>query len=140
MPTVLASTNQTVFYYKGNISPPKNYSAWADLVSVFVQHNVDRYGLAEVRQWYFEVWNEPNCGFWAADLNEYFKLLQVTERAVHGVDLGLRVGGPATCMSQYIQETMDFVKKNNVKIDFISTHEYPTDPYGTVQIFVFMHD
>ena len=128
-PSAFASNDNTVFYYKGNISPPKNYTQWAGLVSSFAQHMVARYGLAEVQQWYFEVWNEPNCGFWNATLEEYWHLLQVTVDAVHSVHPTLRVGGPATCQSAYIAETMAFCRANNVRLDFVSTHEYPTDPY-----------
>src|SRR5277367_5259823 len=47
------------FWYKPNVSPPKSYEKWAELVRQFAQHLVDRYGLDEVSQWYFEVWNEP---------------------------------------------------------------------------------
>lgn len=55
MPSILASGNETIFYYKGNITPPKNYSQWDDLVFQFVTHLIERYGLDEVSQWYFEV-------------------------------------------------------------------------------------
>jgi len=89
---------------------------------------VDRYGIEEVAQWYFEVWNEPNCGFWNATIPEYWHLMQVSVEAIHSVDARLRVGGPATCQSGYIAETFAFAQQNNVKLDFISTHEYPTDP------------
>ncbi len=54
------------FWYKPNISPPKDWNKWDDLISHFAQHLIDRYGIDEVSQWYFEVWNEPNLDFWAA--------------------------------------------------------------------------
>ena len=44
------------------------------------------YGLDEVSQWFFEVWNEPNCGFWTGDQEEYFKLLKVTSQAIKSVE------------------------------------------------------
>src|SRR6202521_926969 len=43
------------FSYKPNVSPPKSYEKWGELVRQFTQHLVDRYGLDEVSQWYFEV-------------------------------------------------------------------------------------
>ena len=43
------------------------------------------------------------------------------------------VGGPATCQSQWLTETIQFCEANNVPIDFISTHEYPTDITPTVR-------
>ncbi|MGH7997193.1 MAG: GH39 family glycosyl hydrolase, partial [Opitutaceae bacterium] len=65
MPRALAA-NPTAhpFWYKPIPSPPKSYRQWGDLIRAFTQHLVDRYGLPEVNQWYFEVWNEPNLDFW----------------------------------------------------------------------------
>src|ERR1700691_3476008 len=51
------------FWYKPNVSPPKNMDRWDDLMRHFAQHLIDRYGIDEVSKWYFEVWNEPNIDF-----------------------------------------------------------------------------
>lgn len=59
MPSILSSGNQTAFHYRANVTPPKDYAQWAVLIRKLVSHWVDRYGLGEVRQWFFEVWNEP---------------------------------------------------------------------------------
>lgn len=59
MPTALASKDDTVFHYHGNITPPKDYEAWETLVRKLVHHWVERYGSSEVRRWFFEIWNEP---------------------------------------------------------------------------------
>jgi len=62
MPQLLASNaSQTVFHYQGGISPPANWSAWSTFINQFVSLLVQRYGLAEVATWKFEVWNEPDC-------------------------------------------------------------------------------
>ncbi len=96
-PRDLASVTGTVFWWKGHGSPPKNYAAWEDLISRTVRHWIDRYGMDEVRSWYFEVWNEPNLKpFFTGTRSEYFELYKVTARAVKAVDAQLRVGGPAT--------------------------------------------
>ena len=58
------------FWYQPIVSPPKDWDKWADLITQFAQHLVDRYGIDEVSQWYFEVWNEPNLDFWAGDPKE----------------------------------------------------------------------
>jgi len=127
MPALIASGNATVFHYKGNITPPKNYIDWYNLVQAVVQHLIDRYGIAEIRTWFFETWNEPNCGFWSGTQAEYFQLLQTTSSAIKDIDPTLLVGGPATCQSGWLNDTLKFVSENGVAIDFISTHEYPTD-------------
>lgn len=134
MPSCLASGSQTVFHYKGNTTPPRDYKQWEWLIESFLSHLIERYGRAEVRQWLFEVWNEPNLGgkgspfgFWAANREEYFRLYKATALAVKGVDPLLRVGGPATSNNAWIPEMVSFCKENDTPLDFISTHQYPTD-------------
>ncbi len=86
MPSGLASGTQTCFYYKANVTPPADYGMWADLIRALTQHLVDRYGLDEVRSWFFEVWNEPNLSyFWGGTQAEYFKLYESAVRAVKSV-------------------------------------------------------
>jgi len=89
---------------------------------------VDRYGIDEIRRWAFEVWNEPNCGFWDSTKEEYFKLYSYTAKAIKAVDPDIRVGGPATCQAAWITDFIKYVKSNNLPVDFVSTHIYPTDP------------
>jgi xylan 1,4-beta-xylosidase len=61
----LASGKQTIFWWKGNVTPPKSYDQWAALIEHLTRHLIERYGADEVRNWYFEVWNEPNLDvFW----------------------------------------------------------------------------
>ncbi len=74
--------------------PPKDYDKWRDLVTAWVRHCVERYGQAEVEQWYWEVWNEPNIMYWQGTRDEWFKL---HDYAIDGVRRALptaRVGGP----------------------------------------------
>lgn len=127
MPEDMASGTDVIFHYKGNITPPKNWNDWFDLLVNFAQHLIERYGIDEIRSWYFETWNEPNCGFWSGNQTQYFKLLEVTSAALKSVDPQLRVGGPATCQSAWLNETLQYCSEHDVAIDFISTHEYPTD-------------
>ena len=72
MPAKLSAQPPVVqsFWYKPIVSPPKDWTKWDDLISHFAQHLIDRYGIEEVSQWYFEVWNEPNLDFWAGDPKE----------------------------------------------------------------------
>lgn len=96
-PGALASGEATVFWWKGRIDPPKDVAKWADLVRAFIRHCISRYGLDEVRQWYFEVWNEPNLYFFfSGTWCQYFELYRATAQAIKTIDPALRVGGPAT--------------------------------------------
>jgi hypothetical protein len=47
-----------VHSYGGVLAQPTDFDDWRDLVQATVQMAVDRFGLAEVQQWRFEVWNE----------------------------------------------------------------------------------
>ena len=129
MPSELASGEQTVFYWKGNVTPPKEYSGWCALVRELLEHLIIRYGGDEVTAWPVEVWNEPNLpGFWKdADMQEYFKLFRETFYAVKAVDSRFRVGGPAVCGGTdevWIKAFLDFCDENEIDIDFITRHHY----------------
>ncbi len=131
MPETLASGCTTVFSYRGNVTPPKDYSQWATLIQNLTAHWVERYGAAEVRKWFFEVWNEPNLqAFWTGSQEDYFKLYRYTVTAIKSVDESLRVGGPVTADNQWIPQFLDYCKNNAVPVDFVSTHHYPTDAFG----------
>ena len=128
MPEALASGDRTCFHYKGNITPPKDYDAWGDLIGRLTAHLVERYGKEEVRQWYFEVWNEPNLPyFFSGTRDEYFKMYDYAVRAIKKVDAELAVGGPATSCNMWITDMIDHCEKNGIPLDFLSTHHYPTD-------------
>lgn len=125
MPSALASSNSTVFWWKGNVTPPKSYDKWYDLIKALTEHFTKRYGAEEVKTWYFEVWNEPNHhAFWAADMNEYFKLYEMSAKAIKAVNPEYRVGGPATAGSGWVKEIIEHCDAKNIPLDFISTHAY----------------
>ncbi len=131
MPGVLASGDKTVFHYRANVTPPKDYVQWATLIRKLVAHWVERYGLAEVRQWFFEVWNEPNLdAFGSGSQDEYFMLYRYTVEAIKSVDSALKVGGPATAANAWIDDFIGFCTKSQLPANFISTHHYPTDAFG----------
>jgi xylan 1,4-beta-xylosidase len=125
MPAALASGTQTIFWWKGNVTPPKDYKKWADLIRNLTLHFTERYGPDEVKTWYFEVWNEPNLnGFWSGTQDEYFKLYLHTVKAIKSVNGKYRVGGPATAGAAWVPEMINFCTKNMLPLDFISTHSY----------------
>ncbi|MGI4021671.1 MAG: GH39 family glycosyl hydrolase [Janthinobacterium lividum] len=126
MPSALASGNNTIFWWKGNVTPPKDYTKWNDLIKAMVSHWTERYGKNEVASWYFEVWNEPNLkgAFFTGTQQDYFKLYKETATAIKSISANYRVGGPATAGNAWIPETISFCVQNKVPIDFISTHDY----------------
>lgn len=129
MPGKLASGTQTVFYWKGNTTPPKDYGAWCRMVQALLRHLMERYGAEEVVQWPIEVWNEPNLwGFWEhADMKEYFRLFHYTIDAVKEVDKRFRVGGPAVCGGsdeKWIRAFMEYCRDHGLSVDFVTRHHY----------------
>ncbi|MEP6666038.1 MAG: xylan 1,4-beta-xylosidase [Nocardioidaceae bacterium] len=131
MPRDLASDpSKTVFEYQAIVSPPKDWGRWADLVTAFVQHLVDRYGLEEVRdRWSFEVWNEANLEvFWSGTKEEYWRLYDVTVAAVLAVDASLTVGGPSSAAAGWVDELLTHADRSESRVDFVSTHTYGSPP------------
>jgi xylan 1,4-beta-xylosidase len=125
MPNALASGPQTIFWWRGNVTPPKDYDKWAGMIGNLTQHFTERYGKEEVKTWYFEVWNEPNLsGFFSGTQAEYFKMYEYAVKAIKKVSADYRVGGPATAGAAWVPEMIAFCAKNNLPIDFVSTHTY----------------
>jgi xylan 1,4-beta-xylosidase len=117
------------FWYKQIVSPPKDYKKWDDLIRALAQHLVDRYGIDEVAQWYFEVWNEPNIDFWSGDPKQatYFELYDHTALALKLVSPRLRVGGPATSSAHWVDAFLQHAALHNIPTDFVSSHGYADD-------------
>lgn len=149
MPTALASEDKTVFWWKGNVTPPKDYNKWSDLITAFVAHLEERYGKDEVKTWLFEVWNEPdhrsffkpNEIEWPNKIDAYMKLYGETAKAIKKVSDYYKVGGPATSGANWVSEFIQSCADNNYPVDFVSTHEYGVegdglDEFGTKKIIL----
>ncbi|MFZ0293351.1 MAG: beta-xylosidase [Candidatus Sulfotelmatobacter sp.] len=80
--------------YTGWAYPPNDYRKWSELVLQFVHHLRERYGDAEVNTWLWEVWNEPDIGYWQGTPEEYFRLYDFTVDAVLRALPEARIGGP----------------------------------------------
>ncbi|HTU40610.1 MAG TPA: hypothetical protein VMF10_02805 [Candidatus Aquilonibacter sp.] len=130
MPSKLAASDvRQAFWYHPNVSPPKDWTRWDDLIVAFTEHLVNRYGIDEVSQWYFEVWNEPNLDFWAGKppQESYWDLYDHTALAIKKVDSRLRVGGPATAQAAWVDAMIRHCSEKHIPLDFVSTHVYAND-------------
>ena len=131
MPHDLASDPaKTVFEYAAIVSPPKDWGRWHDLIRDLVAHLADRYGLEDlVEHWSFEVWNEANLEvFWSGTPEEYLRLYDVTASAVRAVDPRLRVGGPSSAASGWVEELLAHAERAGSPVDFVTTHTYGSPP------------
>jgi xylan 1,4-beta-xylosidase len=125
MPSQLASGKQSVFWYKGNITPPKDMNKWKALIRALVTHWKQRYGEDEISKWYFEVWNEPDLKiFFTGSHQDYFNLYQATATTIKSVCPTCRVGGPASATAPFEKDFLQYVTANHIPVDFISTHIY----------------
>lgn len=128
-PKLAAHEVHQPFWYHPVVSPPKNWAHWDDLITKFAQHLVDRYGIDEVSQWYFEVWNEPNLDFWAGEPKQatYYELYDHTARDLKSVSSRIRVGGPSTAQAAWVSSFIEHDVQNKVPVDFVSAHVYGDD-------------
>jgi Glycosyl hydrolases family 39. len=116
--------------------PPNDYKKWGDLVYEWVKHCVNRYGPNEVESWYWELWNEPNIGYWKGTVEEYCKLYDYTADAVKRALPKARIGGPhstgpswdkaETFLRTFLQHCISgknhVTGKTGTPLDFIAFH------------------
>jgi xylan 1,4-beta-xylosidase len=122
--------------YTGWAYPPKDYAKWGELVYQWVRHSVSRYGRQEVETWWWELWNEPDIGYWQGTPEEYNKLYDYTADAVKRALPTARVGGPGTTgpgaakAAEFLRQFLEHCQKGKnyvtgktgAPLDFISFH------------------
>ena len=136
-----AAKNKT--RYKGkmwNSAPPKDYAVWEELCYEYTKHIVERYGIDTVSKWRLQCFNEPDiASFFLSNkenndedaikyrLPAYCKLYAAFERGVRRASEDVKLGGPALAHRKaFLGGFLDFVKENNLRLDFISVHNYGT--------------
>jgi xylan 1,4-beta-xylosidase len=122
--------------YTGWAYPPRDYQKWSEVVFQFVHHLRERYGDSEVKTWLWEVWNEPDIGYWQGTAEEYFKLYDFSVDAVLRALPKARVGGPDSTgpanpkAAEFLRSFLDHCAhqpnyvtgKIGSRLDFISFH------------------
>jgi xylan 1,4-beta-xylosidase len=76
--------------------PPKDYAKWEQLVYQFAKHLDERYSDQEVKNWLWEVWNEPDIDYWHGSREEFFRLYDFAAAGILRALPSARVGGPDT--------------------------------------------
>ena len=111
---------------------PRDLGQWQEFVSGGIRHHIARYGIDEVRSWYFECWNEPNLRgcFFGGSMADFFTLWSATWKAVKSVDPQLRFGGPSTARGEWMSGFLDFTAKDGTPPDYLITHVYNNDSEG----------
>lgn len=122
--------------YTGWAYPPKDYAKWAELVYQWARHSVEKYGRAEVERWYWEVWNEPDIGYWQGTPEEYLKLYDYAAEGLKRALPTARIGGPhvtgplSARTQQYLRSFLEHclrgvnyaTGKTGSPLDFVAFH------------------
>jgi xylan 1,4-beta-xylosidase len=80
--------------YTGWAYPPKDYAKWGELVHQWALHCMQRYGRQEVATWYWEVWNEPDIGYWRGTAEEFHRLYDFAADGLKRAMPEAKIGGP----------------------------------------------
>lgn len=138
MPFAISLTD-SIHEYKDKYSqyPPKDYTMWYDLVKALVEHCMEKYGKKEVISWYWELWNEPDIGYWRGTNEEFFKLYDYTEAAVHEVLPEAKLGGPSVTNPEKNSNAARFLE--GFFGHCISGRNYVTDKIGTRLDYITFH-
>ena len=132
--------------YKGkmwNSAPPKDYALWEEICYAYTKHNIERYGIETVSQWYCQCHNEPDGKpFFLSEYPEssenafeirlplYCKLYEAFEKGLKRASDKVKIGGPALArFNSFLGGFLDYVKEKNLRLDFISVHNYGTEPH-----------
>ncbi len=126
-PSSMASGQKTVFE-NSNITPPADITAWENMINDLLLNMESRYGRENMRQWYYEVWNEPNLdSFWTGGMDAYFDMYRRTFDQLKKFDPELKIGGPSTARAEFIGEFLNYSDRNSCPPDYIIGHCYNND-------------
>jgi len=125
------------------INPPKDYAKWSEMLCQVARHCIERYGLEEVRTWYWDCWNEPDLKDNFILTENFFKVYDFFAQGTKRADSRIRIGGPT-----YTLATKDTIRrflnhcvsgtnyatgKVGAPIDFVSWHIHETDPDALIR-------
>jgi L-iduronidase len=110
-----------------------NVQFWRNYIAAVASHCEARYGVANVRSWYFEMWNEPDLNGWTtAELLNYF---DASRAGLNDVDLSLLFGGPSVSdptttagsgllnvLITHALSGASYLSGASTRIDFVSWH------------------
>jgi xylan 1,4-beta-xylosidase len=122
--------------FTGWAYPPKDPKKWGELVYQWVKHCVEKYGREEVASWWWEVWNEPDIGYWQGTPEQYFELYDHAADAVKRALPAIRIGGPTTTgpksekAAKFLREFLQHV---------VSGKNYATGKVGSPLDYISFH-
>ncbi|MDS0526688.1 helix-turn-helix domain-containing protein [Clostridium sp. SHJSY1] len=129
MPEILGSKKQYAFLWHANMSYPKSLKKWTDLISAFIKHCIDRYGLKEVTKWYFQVWNAPDLSeiFWYGSTEKFYQLFKSTYFTIKSISKDIKVGSPGLLPKnefKWADDFLNYCQSNFIELDFMACNVY----------------
>jgi xylan 1,4-beta-xylosidase len=118
-PTVYSNYEAGAWAY-----PPRDFEKWRGLVAEHARHCLERYGADEVREWLWELWNEPDIFYWKGTPEQFCELYTVTAEAVRSVLPDAKVGGPAVTGGgvEFLRTFLQHTSEHETPLDFVSFH------------------
>jgi xylan 1,4-beta-xylosidase len=123
--------------YTGWSYPPRDYDKWRELIFQIGTHVAEKYGAREVETtWLWEVWNEPDIGYWHGTPEEFMKLYDYAADGLRRALPHARIGGPEVTgpngprtqailrnfLEHCLRGTNDATGKTGSPLDFITFH------------------
>ena len=125
---ILSLAGNKIMYFKN--SAQRNVKDSVNLLEKFIAHSINRYGITEVSQWYFELWKEgdTNYVFWNGNFDKYLSIFESYYRVIKEMVPNAKVGGPGfnpEVNMRWFKDFLEEVKKRRIKFDFLSVSIYP---------------
>lgn len=126
---ILNLVTDKVMYFKKS-TKKRNFKESLDLLEQFIVHCVNRYGISEVSDWYFEIWKEGDSDyvFWNGDFEKYMDLFQNYSNTIKRIVPNAKIGGPGfnpDLNMKWLSELLNQWKNRAIKPDFFSVYLYP---------------
>ncbi|MDS0524192.1 helix-turn-helix domain-containing protein [Clostridium sp. SHJSY1] len=127
---VLNLVSDKVMYFRNSSERQKSFNESLELLEKFMVHCINRYGINEVEQWYFEIWKEGDNDyvFWSGKFDKYINTFKNYYKIIKSIVPNAKVGGPGfnpEVNMKWFNEFLNQMKKSDIKMDFISISIYP---------------
>lgn len=100
-------------------------SEYGEFLTQLLKHWVNRYGISEVEQWYFEEWRNTE----QENLSYYFEKFDIAYEAIKSFSSNIQVGGSGINWDEGVlfETIIRQWKKRTCYPDFFSIYSYPYD-------------
>ena len=132
-PKMLNLFSNKIMYFRPSTNKRRNLKESEKLLEKFIVHSVNRYGISEVNQWYFELWKEGDKEQvnWDGHFDKYWDTFEIYYNVIKKIAPEAKLGGPGFNPEMNIKLLPEFIfqlSKRKINLDFFSLSLYPYDP------------